>query len=42
LSGNKGISDKRALLLLFERILSYLATAPLDTPRQRPLPPVGA
>src|SRR5215218_6760442 len=41
LSGKRGMSDKRALLWLFARILSHLGPSSLDTPRQRPLPPVG-
>src|SRR5919108_6657179 len=38
LSGKRGISDKRALLWLFDRILSHLAPASLDTQRQLPVP----
>src|SRR5829696_5516460 len=40
-SGNRGMSDKLALLLLFGRILSHLAPALLGTPRRRLLPLVG-
>jgi hypothetical protein len=35
------MSDKRALLWLFDGILSHLAPALLDIPRRRPLPLVA-
>src|SRR5215213_11205818 len=40
-SGKRGMSDKSVLLPLFDRILSHLAPALLDTPLRRLMPPVG-
>jgi hypothetical protein len=40
-SGKRGMSDKRVLLLLFDRILSHLACGLLSAARRQVLPLVG-